>query len=53
MRSLVDLHSHSLVSDGVLTPTALVNYAAEKGVRVLALTDHDDVDGLPEARTVA
>jgi len=53
MRSLIDLHSHSLVSDGVLTPTALVNYAAEKGVRVLALTDHDDVDGLPEARSVA
>ena len=53
MRSLIDLHSHSLVSDGVLTPTELVNYAAEKGVRVLALTDHDDVDGLPEARTVA
>jgi len=53
MRSLIDLHSHSLVSDGVLTPTALVNYAAEKGVRVLALTDHDDVDGLSEARAVA
>ena len=53
MRSLIDLHSHSLVSDGVLTPTQLVNYAAEKGVRVLALTDHDDVDGLPEARFVA
>jgi len=53
MRSLIDLHCHSTVSDGVLTPTELVNYAAEKGVRVLALTDHDDVAGLPEARQVA
>ena len=53
MRSLIDLHCHSTVSDGVLTPTELVNHAAEKGVRVLALTDHDDVAGLAEARSVA
>lgn len=53
MRSLIDLHCHSTVSDGVLTPTELVNYAAEKGIRVLALTDHDDVAGLSTARGVA
>ena len=53
MRSLIDLHCHSTVSDGVLTPTELVNHAAEKGIRVLALTDHDDVAGLAEARSVA
>jgi predicted metal-dependent phosphoesterase TrpH len=53
MRSLIDLHCHSTVSDGVLTPSDLVNHAAEKGVRVLALTDHDDVAGLDEAREIA
>ena len=53
MRSLIDLHCHSTVSDGVLTPTEIVNHAAEKGVRVLALTDHDDVAGLATARAVA
>ncbi|CEN55662.1 3',5'-nucleoside bisphosphate phosphatase [Candidatus Methylopumilus turicensis] len=53
MRALIDLHCHSTVSDGVLTPTEIVNHAAEKGVRVLALTDHDDVAGLATARAVA
>ncbi|MDD2685828.1 MAG: PHP domain-containing protein [Gallionella sp.] len=48
-----DLHCHSNVSDGTLTPTQLVARAAERGVKVLALTDHDDVDGLDEARTAA
>jgi hypothetical protein len=49
----VDLHSHSTISDGVLAPRQLVRYAAEQGVGVLALTDHDDVEGLAEARTEA
>jgi len=53
MPSLIDLHSHSVVSDGLLTPAELVAYAASKGVRVLALTDHDDVAGLAEAETAA
>lgn len=48
-----DLHCHSTVSDGTLTPAELVNRAAERGVKVLALTDHDDVDGLDEARAAA
>ena len=51
--SLVDLHSHSTTSDGLLTPTELVKLAAAQGVRLFALTDHDDVDGLAEARAVA
>ncbi len=46
---MIDLHSHSAASDGSLTPASLVRYAAEKGIRVLALTDHDTVDGLSEA----
>ncbi len=53
MRSLIDLHCHSTVSDGVLTPTEIVNLAGEKGIKVMALTDHDDVDGLATARASA
>jgi predicted metal-dependent phosphoesterase TrpH len=48
-----DLHCHSTVSDGLLTPTELVTRAAERGVKFLALTDHDDVDGLDEAAKVS
>ncbi len=48
-----DLHSHSTTSDGVLTPGMLVSRAHEKGVDVLALTDHDDMRGLVEARARA
>lgn len=51
--SIVDLHSHSTTSDGLLTPTELVRLAAANGIRMLALTDHDDVDGLEEARRTA
>lgn len=48
-----DLHSHSTVSDGTYTPTELVRYAAAQGVEVMALTDHDDLGGLEEARIAA
>lgn len=48
-----DLHSHSTASDGSLTPTALVERAYRQGVDVLALTDHDVLDGLDEAATAA
>lgn len=46
---LYDLHSHSTASDGTLSPVALVQRAAEQGVDVLALTDHDTTAGLAEA----
>lgn len=49
MSSPIDLHAHSTASDGVLSPADLVVRAAERGVRVLALTDHDTTDGLPAA----
>jgi 3',5'-nucleoside bisphosphate phosphatase len=49
----VDLHTHSKVSDGLLAPAELVRKAAELGVDALALTDHDDVRGLSEARAAA
>ncbi|HEV8587207.1 MAG TPA: PHP domain-containing protein [Methylomirabilota bacterium] len=45
----VDLHSHTTASDGTLTPRELVSAAARRGVRVLAITDHDSTDGLAEA----
>lgn len=48
-----DLHCHSNVSDGLLAPAELVARAAARGVRVLALTDHDDTTGLEEARHAA
>tara|TARA_R110002073_G_scaffold325903_1_gene505369 strand:+ start:1400 stop:2260 length:861 start_codon:yes stop_codon:yes gene_type:complete len=49
----IDLHCHSTISDGLLSPTQLVERAAMRGVKTLALTDHDDVAGLDEARRVA
>lgn len=49
----IDLHSHSNRSDGVLAPAALVARARAQGVDVLALTDHDTVAGLAEARAAA
>lgn len=48
-----DLHCHSNISDGLLPPAEVVARAAGRGVRVLALTDHDDTDGLAEARSAA
>lgn len=47
---MIDLHAHSNISDGLLSPAELVAHAVAQGVRVLALTDHDDVSGLSEAR---
>lgn len=49
----IDLHCHSRASDGALTPAALVAHAARAGIQHMALTDHDTVDGLAEAREAA
>ena len=48
-----DLQSHSTYSDGSLQPAAVVATAAAAGVTLLALTDHDTVDGLDEASAAA
>lgn len=48
-----DLHCHSTRSDGLLPPAEVVHRAAARGVDVLALTDHDDVSGIAEAREAA
>lgn len=51
--SLVDLHTHSTASDGKLSPHDLIMLAAEKGLKVIALTDHDTVDGIIPALEAA
>lgn len=51
--NIVDLHVHSICSDGSMTPSELVDLAVEKGLSAFALTDHDTVDGIPEALTRA
>lgn len=49
----VDLHTHSLFSDGSDSPTEIVNTAADIGLTGIALTDHDILDGIPEAAEAA
>ena len=49
----IDLHCHSTASDGTLPPREVVFRAHEQGVKVLALTDHDTIEGLPEAQQAA
>ena len=46
---MIDLHTHTLFSDGSLTPSELVEEATALGLTAVAVTDHDTVDGLPEA----
>jgi predicted metal-dependent phosphoesterase TrpH len=50
---MIDLHTHSAASDGDLSPGALVEEAARRGLSALALTDHDTITGLDEARAAA
>ena len=44
-----DLHMHSYYSDGILSPEAIVKYAAKIGLRCIAITDHDTVKAVDEA----
>jgi predicted metal-dependent phosphoesterase TrpH len=53
MSKTPDLHTHSTASDGTLTPAKLVQRAAAGGVETMALTDHDTVAGIAEARAAA
>ncbi len=50
---MLELHCHTTFSDGTLTPTKLVERAAAKGVKALAITDHDTISGWDEARSAA
>ena len=51
--AFADLHTHSSASDGTLTPTQLVEKAESIGLSVLALTDHDTINGLKEAQSAS
>ena len=53
MTAGVDLHTHTTASDGTLSPRELVRAAARRGVRVLAVTDHDSTEGLRDALEAA
>lgn len=52
-RARIDLHTHSLASDGTQTPTELVRAAVDRGLDVLAITDHDTAEGWAEAVAAA
>lgn len=49
----IDLHTHSNISDGTLSPELLVQAAVDVKLHTLALTDHDTMDGLQRARNAA
>ena len=53
LKSRVDLHLHTTMSDGRLSPTELVTLCAKRGLRQIAITDHDSLEGLPEAQAAA
>ena len=46
---MIDLHSHTNKSDGTLNPSEIVDLAASKGISILAITDHDTIEGIQEA----
>lgn len=48
----IDLHTHSTFSDGTFTPSQLVKYAEEKGLKAFALTDHDTTEGIKGAKSI-
>jgi predicted metal-dependent phosphoesterase TrpH len=50
---IIDLHTHSTASDGLLSPDEVTRRAADRGVAILALTDHDETGGLSRARAAA
>lgn len=47
---MIDLHVHTTASDGQYTPTEIVKKASEHNIKVMAITDHDTVNGLEEAK---
>ncbi len=49
MQKLIDLHSHTVCSDGTYTVKEIIDYAVQKGLSALAITDHDTVSGVKEA----
>src|SRR3954470_911638 len=50
LKNVIDLHAHTLYSDGSVSPTQLVALAHSQGASAIAITDHDTVAGLAEGR---
>ncbi len=50
---MIDLHVHSFVSDGYNSPKEIIKMAHEKDIKAIALTDHDSIEGLHEAKEEA
>ncbi len=50
---MIDLHTHTTISDGTLTPTELIHQAKKTELTAVAITDHDSIDGLEEAQREA
>ena len=50
---MIDLHVHTTASDGQYTPTDIIGMAAEKNIKIIAITDHDTVAGLEEGKKAA
>ena len=53
MSKIIDLHSHTIASDGTLNPEELISLARENAVEILAITDHDSTESLSAARIAA
>ena len=53
MTATIDLHLHTLASDGRLTPTELIQLVVEQGLQTISITDHDSTEGLAEAYEAA
>jgi len=53
MNYKIDLHVHSNKSDGTCSPKELIKLASQKEIKAIALTDHDNIDGLNEAEIEA
>lgn len=47
---MIDLHVHTTMSDGELTPKEIITLAKKEGIKVIAITDHDTIDGISQAR---
>ena len=52
MSQLVDLHMHTLHSDGILSVKDLINLAKTRGVEIMSINDHDTVKGVMEMKTL-
>jgi len=50
---MIDLHVHTTASDGQYSPTDIIGKAAEKNIKIIAITDHDTVSGLEEGKIAA